>query len=104
MIEENILVWLEVKYAAPLIIKAGGNPIEVLLWSRGKSLYEVRRFLGRSCPGKFEEIQEERKNSVLDEKIDIFSKDRRRSSVKIDFMKQEVKNKGRFQLIFNNTN
>ena len=48
---------------------------QVLLWSRGKSLYEVRKFLGRPNPEKFEEIQEERKNSLLDEKIDIFSKE-----------------------------
>ena len=47
---------------------------QVLLWSRGKSLYEVRKFLGRPNIEKFEEIKEERKNSLLDEKIDIFSK------------------------------
>ena len=47
---------------------------QVLLWSRGKSLYEVRKFLGRANPEKFEEIKEERKDSLLDEKIDIFSK------------------------------
>ena len=35
----------------------------------------IRRFLGRSGPDKFEEIKEERKNSLLDEKIDIFSKE-----------------------------
>merc|ERR1712062_213950 len=89
MIEERILVWLEVKQSAPQIIKGGGNPIEVLLWSRGKSLYEVRKFLGRPNPEKFEEIKEERKNSLLDEKIDIFSKERRRSSFKIESKKQE---------------
>ena len=48
---------------------------QVLLWSRGKSLYEVRKFLGRPNPEKFEEINEERRTSVLDEKIDIFSKE-----------------------------
>ena len=81
---------------------------QVLLWSRGKSLYEVRKFLGRANPEKFEEIKEERKDSLLDEKIDIFSKvllifprvfftfvidllskERRRSSVKIESKKQE---------------
>ena len=31
MIEESVLVWLEVKKAAPFIIKGGGNPIEVLI-------------------------------------------------------------------------
>ena len=81
---------------------------QVLLWSRGKSLYEVRKFLGRANPEKFEEIKEERKDSILDEKIDIFSKvllifprvfftlvidllskERRRSSVKIESKKQE---------------
>lgn len=29
MIEESVLIWMEVKNAAPDIIKAGGNPIEV---------------------------------------------------------------------------
>ena len=48
---------------------------QVLLWSRGKSLYEVRKFLGRANPEKFEEIKEERKTSLIDEKIDIFSKE-----------------------------
>ena len=48
---------------------------QVLLWSRGKSLYEVRKFLGRANPEKFEEIKEERKSSLIDEKIDIFSKE-----------------------------
>ena len=31
MIEESVLIWLEVKNAAPAIIKTGGNPIEVHL-------------------------------------------------------------------------
>ena len=30
MIEESVLIWMEVKNAAPSIIKAGGNPIEVI--------------------------------------------------------------------------
>ena len=46
------------------------------MWARGKSLYEVRSFLGRSGEKKFDEIKEERKNSLLDEKIDIFTKER----------------------------
>ena len=29
MIEESVLIWMVVKDAAPDIIKAGGNPIEV---------------------------------------------------------------------------
>ena len=29
MIEESVLIWMIVKEAAPDIIKAGGNPIEV---------------------------------------------------------------------------
>ena len=56
------------------IFKFRGLNFQVLLWARGKSLYEVRKFLGRPNPEKFEEIKEERKNSLLDEKIDIFSK------------------------------
>ena len=31
MIEESVLIWMEVKNAAPTIIKAGGNPIEVII-------------------------------------------------------------------------
>ena len=30
MIEESVMIWMEVKKAAPTIIKAGGNPIEVM--------------------------------------------------------------------------
>ena len=92
---------------------------QVLLWSRGKSLYEVRKFLGRANPEKFEEIKEERKDSLLDEKIDIFSKvllifprvfftfvidllskERRRSSVKIESKKQE---EGRKNMVKNDS-
>ena len=29
MIEESVLIWMEVKKAAPEILKSGGNPIEV---------------------------------------------------------------------------
>ena len=35
MIEESVLIWMEVKNAAPSIIKAGGNPIEVI--NRGRT-------------------------------------------------------------------
>ena len=34
MIEESVLIWMEVKNAAPSIIKAGGNPIEVIIKRR----------------------------------------------------------------------
>ena len=63
---------------------------QVLLWARGKSLYEVRNFLGRGGNLKFEEIHKERKKSVVDDNVDIFSK-RRRSSVKIDTKLEDQK-------------
>lgn len=64
----------------------------MLLWARGKTLYQVRNFLGRVGNLKFEEIHHERKKSVVDDNVDIFSK-RRRSSVKADILKLEDQKK-----------
>ena len=77
------MVWMEIKNSAPAIIKSGGNPIEVLLWARGKSLWQVRNFLGKTDKTKFEEIHVERRNSSVHDNLDIMK--RRRSSIKIDF-------------------
>ena len=46
---------------------------------------QVRYFLGKTDSKKFEEIHQERKQSVIDDNVDIFK--RRRSSIKIDFTK-----------------
>ena len=51
-------------------------------------MYQVKTFLGRAGNLKFEEIHQERKESVVDDNVDIFSK-RRRSSTKTDTLKIE---------------
>ena len=56
MFPEKTLIWNEIKKAAPDITKDGGNPIEILLWSQGKTLDEVKRKL------KGEDIGNTRKN------------------------------------------
>ena len=35
---DKLRVWAEIKRRAPDIIKEGGNPIDLLLWSQGKTL------------------------------------------------------------------
>lgn len=35
---EKLKIWAEIKKQAPIIIKAGGNPVDLLLWSQGKTL------------------------------------------------------------------
>ena len=45
MFPEHVIIWNEIKKAAPDITKSGGNPVEILLWSRGKTLEEVKRKL-----------------------------------------------------------
>ena len=35
---EKLRIWAEIKKQAPAILKAGGNPIDLLLWSQGKTL------------------------------------------------------------------
>ena len=45
------LVWAEIREAAGLINRAGGNPVELLLWSRGKSLSAVREEIRRIVEG-----------------------------------------------------
>lgn len=74
--------------------------MEVLLWARGRSLWEVRNFLGKVGLGffdtktvhirvlgktgntKYGEIQLERRKSTVDDNLDIFK--RRRSSIRLD--------------------
>ena len=52
MIEESVLIWMIVKEAAPDIIKAGGNPIEV-----NKVKYvSVPEKITPSCLGPFEKV------------------------------------------------
>ena len=42
---DDILIWQHIKISAPSMFKAGVNPIEVLLWSRNKTLAEVEQAL-----------------------------------------------------------
>lgn len=35
---DKLQIWAEIKKQAPSIIKAGGNPVDLLLWSQGKTL------------------------------------------------------------------
>ena len=51
-------------------------------------MYQVKSFLGRAGNLKFEEIHQERKQSVVDDNVNIFSK-RRSSSIKTDTLKLE---------------
>ena len=42
---DDVLIWQHIKISAPALFKAGVNPIEVLLWSRNKTLAEVEEAL-----------------------------------------------------------
>ena len=52
MVSEKMLIWHEIKRAAPAIMKAGGNAVEILIWSQGRSLEEVRDLLRRDTSGQ----------------------------------------------------
>ena len=43
IVSDKSLIWLEIRKAAPAINKAGGNAIELLIWSQGRHLREVQR-------------------------------------------------------------
>ena len=43
--KEKLLIWNEIKKAAPAIMRAGGNAVEILIWSQDKTLDEVIMFL-----------------------------------------------------------
>ena len=45
MLSEKLLIWNEIKKAAPAIMKAGGNAVDILIWSQGKTLDEVNVLL-----------------------------------------------------------
>ena len=51
MCEEATQVWAEIREAAGQISRAGENPVELLLWSRGKTLAEVREEIRRMVFG-----------------------------------------------------
>ena len=42
---EKTLVWKEIKKAAPAILKAAGNPVEILIKSQGKTVEEVKTLI-----------------------------------------------------------
>ena len=35
--QDKLKIWAEIKKRAPVIIKEGGNPVALLLWSYGKT-------------------------------------------------------------------
>ena len=45
MLSEKLLNCNEIKKAAPAIMRAGGNAVEILIWSQGKTLDEVQMLL-----------------------------------------------------------
>ena len=49
--EERVQVWGEIRKASRLINRAGGNTVELLLWSRGRSVRAVRRRIHRILYG-----------------------------------------------------
>ena len=49
--EERVKVWVEIRKASCLINRVGGNTVELLLWSRGRSVSEVRRRIHRIIYG-----------------------------------------------------
>ena len=64
---------------------------EGFIRDRGKTLGQVRNFLSRGGMFKFEEIRKERRESVVENKMDsnLDIMKRRKSSVKIDLMKND---------------
>ena len=64
---EKRIIWAEIKQAAPGIFKSGGNAVDLLLWSQGRRLSEVRGRLQRVREGQegdeqpFQDSQEEEK-------------------------------------------
>ena len=72
MFSEEVLIWIEIKNAASNILKTGGNPIEVLLWSKGKTLEEVKFRLHGEKPATKERNKEESlylKQKIADLKV-----------------------------------
>ena len=53
MIEESVLIWMIVKEAAPDIIKAGGNPIEV---NKVKYVHGLPEKITPSCLRPLEKV------------------------------------------------
>ena len=73
------MIWLEIKKAAPAIMKAGGNAVEILIWSQGKTLEEVRLVLwGEETIETFE--QKKHYNASVREKESRKAKSKQRNS------------------------
>ena len=56
------MIWMKIKKAAPAIMKAGGNAVELLLWSQGKTLADIRKLLGLAKIEGFENIKQNMDN------------------------------------------
>ena len=79
MLTEKLMIWLEIKKAAPSIMKAGGNAVEILIWSQGKTLEEVRLVLwGEETIETFE--QKKHYNASVREKENRKAKSKHRNS------------------------
>ena len=71
MLPEKLLIWTEIKNATPAIMRAGGNAVEILIWSQDKTLKEVREILRGYDPielfekRKAEETNNEEKKSEI---------------------------------------
>ena len=79
MLTEKLMIWLEIKKAAPAIMKAGGNAVEILIWSQGKTLEEVRLVLwGEETIETFE--QKKHYNASVREKESRKAKSKHRNS------------------------
>ena len=62
MLSEKLLNCNEIKKAAPAIMRAGGNAVEILIWSQGKTLDEVKMFLSRN--GTLETFKNRKNESI----------------------------------------
>ena len=68
---EKRIIWAEIKQAAPGIFKSGGNAVDVLLWSQGRRLSEVRGRLQRVRDGQIltQEGEEQPLEDCQDEEL-----------------------------------
>ena len=98
MLSEKLLIWNEIKKAAPAIMKAGGNAVELLLWSQGKTQADIRKLLGLAKIEGFENIKQNMDNwnelvkseekEALRQKVKSSKKGRR--AVKLDLSFEDI--------------
>ena len=91
MLSEKLLIWNEIKKAAPAIMRAGGNAVEILIWSQRKTLEEVRVVLGCGGTIKTLEPKENYEVSVNDIKESKEAKSKRSKSTVCDEIEENQK-------------